>query len=293
MSDKNTVDDIFKTDLEQISDEVEDLSISFDEHNINTMSEDSDDSESGENYNKQVQYTNFNFNEKAIKDAIQQAFKTNISDKCNTIKRIHKSIEFYYNSLNLCLGKQGSGKTTFLMKQLIKLDTLPEQGRYEFVIYVTNGGGKDETFDALSKLVKNLPIHLVEFTEIIPKLEEYFATRNEEEQKHIFVVLEDATFLLLKENSEWCTWMTKLRHLRMTVWVNIHVWKSINTQIKTQVTCSFIFKGYSKENIQRIYSQSSIGNYSSQNFYALYQAINKHQCLKVDNFKGEASICHL
>lgn len=298
MEDKNTTsieisDKILNDEIDEVSELESDEDIKFDSDKELKMSEDESSEDVSEEENKKTQYVNFNFNEQAIKDAIQLAFKQNISDKCNTIKKIHKNIEFYYNSLNLCLGKQGSGKTTFLMKQLIKLDTLPDQGRYEFVIYVTNGGGKDETFDALSHLVKNLPIHSVDFTEIIPKLEEYFSTRNEENQKHIFVVLEDATFLMLKENTAWSSWMTKLRHLRMTVWVNLHVWKSINTQIKSQVTCSFIFKGYSKENVQRIYSQSSIGNYSSQNFYALYQAINKHQCLKVDNFKGEASICQL
>ena len=237
-------------------------------------------------------YKGFKFNTQAIDLAIAQQFKKIDHNVHNKISLIHKSINFYYNSLNLCLGKQGSGKTTFLMKELIKLSALPDHGRYEAIVYVTNGAGRDETFNALVKLINGIPVYNVEFNEIIGMLETFFSNRDESDPKHIFVILEDATFLLLKDgqNNTWGTWMTKLRHLRMTVWINIHVWKSISTSIKTQVTSSFVFRGYNKENVNRIYYQSSIGNVSSQNFYALYQTLRKRQCLKVDNFLGEAYI---
>ena len=38
----------------------------------------------------------------------------------NKIQEVHHQIFFYYNSLNIILGKQGTGKTTFIMKELIK-----------------------------------------------------------------------------------------------------------------------------------------------------------------------------
>lgn len=236
-------------------------------------------------------YKDFKFNFDAIDKAIKLQFGKIDKNIHNKISPIHKNINFYYNSLNLCLGKQGSGKTTLLMKELIKLDTLPDQGNYDKIIYVTNGGGSDETFNKLSVLLTHIPIYNVDFTEVVTLLEQYFDSRPYDDTHHIFVILEDATFLLLKEtNNTWGQWITKLRHLRMTVWINIHVWKSINTAIKTQVTCSFIFKGYNKENVSRIYSQSSIANLSSQNFFALYQTLQRRQCLKVDNFQGVASI---
>lgn len=236
------------------------------------------------------EYANFKFNNSIIDRAIRKQFKKCISDKHNRIAPIHKDINFYYNSLNVCLGPQGCGKTTFLMKELIKLDTLPDQGHYERIVYVTNGGGRDETFNSLYPLISHLPLYCMEFNEVIPKLDAYFKKRDDSKQQHIFVILEDATFLLLKDTSTWSTWMTKLRHLRMTVWVNLHVWKSISTSIKTQITTSFIFQGYNKENLVRIFHQSSIHNVSAQTFYALYDSLGKGQCIKLDNHNGIATL---
>ena len=39
----------------------------------------------------------------------------------NKIELIHPQINFYYNSFNLCIGKQGCGKTTLIIKELYKL----------------------------------------------------------------------------------------------------------------------------------------------------------------------------
>lgn len=236
------------------------------------------------------EYVNFKFNNNIIDRAIRKQFKKCISDKHNKISPIHKDINFYYNSLNVCLGPQGCGKTTLLMKELIKLDTLPDQGHYDRIVYVTNGGGRDETFNSLYPLITHLPLYCIEFNEVIPKLDQYFKSRDEENQKHIFVILEDATFLLLKDTSTWSTWMTKLRHLRMTVWVNLHIWKAISTSIKSQITTSFIFSGYNRENLVRIFHQSSIHNISSQTFYALYASLRKGQCIKLDNHNGIATL---
>lgn len=234
-------------------------------------------------------YKDFRFNYDAIDAAVNKELNGINWEIHNKIEPIHPSINFYYNSLNLCLGKQGCGKTTFLMKELIKLDTLPDQGHYKQIIYVSNGGGVDQTFVALAKLIRHIPIYSVDYTEVIPMLQEFFNTR-ETEDDHIFVILEDATFLLLKESSVWAKWVTTLRHKRMTMWVNLHVWKAINPSIKTQTTTAFIFRGYNKENLNRIYYQSSISNLNSMNFYAIYQTLLPRQCLKVDNFLGEARV---
>lgn len=57
------------------------------------------------------EYKGFAFNEVAINDAIQNKFdEIRELGMKNTICRIHPRINFYYNSLNICLGKQGSGK---------------------------------------------------------------------------------------------------------------------------------------------------------------------------------------
>lgn len=236
-------------------------------------------------------YPGFQFNSMAIKKAMEEQFsaikKTGVQNK---IVKIHRDIAFYYNSLNICLGKQGSGKTTLLFRELIKLDNLPDQGNYCAIIYVTNGNNDDETFTHLMPLIKNIPVKLVSFEDILPMLEQYFATRDPDDKKHLFVILEDATFLLVKDNSQWCTMMTQLRHYRMTIWLNLHVWRSITNQIKSQVTCAFVAPGYSIQQMQIIYRQSSITNLTSPQFVMFYQSLRKsqHEWLYIDNIDGSA-----
>ena len=51
------------------------------------------------------------------------------------IEEIHPQIDFYYNSFNICLGKQGSGKTALCLKELIKLSKIPNH-LYNLILYV-------------------------------------------------------------------------------------------------------------------------------------------------------------
>lgn len=234
-------------------------------------------------------YKGFAFNEIAINDAIQNKFdEIRELGMKNTICRIHPRINFYYNSLNICLGKQGSGKTTLLFRELIKLDTLPDQGKYSIIVYVTNGEVQDETFKSLSPLITHIPIRTCQFDCVLEQLQGFFDNRPPGNQNHVFVILEDATFLLMKDNSQWCSWLTRLRHLRMTVWINLHVWRSITTQIKTQVTSVFVAPGFNRQQMQTIYRQNAIANLDSRSFVAVYMTLHQREWLLIDNVKALA-----
>ena len=76
-------------------------------------------------------------NEEAIDSAIGEILSSfNKDDNIhNTISPIHPQLNFYYNSFNVCVGKQGVGKTTFLMKELIKLSQIPDT-QYNQIIYI-------------------------------------------------------------------------------------------------------------------------------------------------------------
>lgn len=235
------------------------------------------------------EYKGFAFNEVAINDAIQNKFdEIRELGMKNTICRIHPRINFYYNSLNICLGKQGSGKTTLLFRELIKLDTLPDQGKYSLIVYVTNGEVQDETFKSLMPLVTHIPIRMCQFDCVLEQLQAYFNSRDTDSQDHVFLILEDATFLLMKDNSQWCSWLTRLRHLRMTVWINLHVWRSITTQIKTQVTSVFVAPGFNRQQMQTIYRQNAIANLDSRSFVAVYMTLHQREWLLIDNVKALA-----
>lgn len=209
----------------------------------------------------------------------------------NRITKIHKNINFCYNSLNVCLGRQGSGKTTLLFTELLKLDSLPDQGNYEGIIYVTADDNQDETFLTLVSCVKHIAVKHARFDQVLDLLQQYFQMRDPKSNKHIFMVLEDATFKLVKDNSQWCNWLTQLRHFRMTVWINLHVWKAITNQIRTQITTLFVAPGYSRQQMQIIYRQCPIANYDSNHFIMVYNSCDprKHEWIKIDCRSGMVS----
>lgn len=204
----------------------------------------------------------------------------------NQITDIHPQIHFKYNSLNICLGKQGSGKTTFMLTELIKLSSL-KQCVYDRIVYITNGEVDDITFKTLKTLIQ-IPIYGLNFNDATRELSSYFTNRKDN-QHHIFIIVEDASFLLLKDNPIWVDWVCKLRHLRCTIWINLHVWRSISTMIKTQITTLFIFKGYSKEQLQQMYRQSS-SNTDFKTMFCWYSLLEKREVLKISNIDGKISI---
>ena len=71
------------------------------------------------------------------------------------IRNIHSEISFKLNSFNICIGKQSTGKTTSVIKELIKLSLL-EIPDFHLIIYVSNNDS-DITFNKLKDYVK-IPI---------------------------------------------------------------------------------------------------------------------------------------
>ena len=66
---------------------------------------------------------------------------------------IHGDLLFRRNSINLFIGRRGSGKTFNVMRELIKLSGLPNCGGYNSFIYVTDKTN-DNTVNELIKLIK-------------------------------------------------------------------------------------------------------------------------------------------
>lgn len=230
----------------------------------------------------------FTFNEEKIRSTVNSLFQQAKQDPFvhNTIESIHPQIHFKYNSLNICLGKQGVGKTTFMLTELIKLSELPDCV-YDKIVYITNGDTNDLTFQTLKTLVK-LPILGLDFNEATRELSNFFSNRDDKVH-HTFVIIEDASFLLMKDNPIWVDWVCKLRHLRMTLWINLHVWRSISTMIKTQITTLFIFKGYSKEQLQHMYRQSCVDADFKAVMY-MYMLLQDHEVLKLSNIEGKMNL---
>ena len=93
----------------------------------------------------------------SINDYVEDILTTELnSDTSNKlINKIDNDINFKYNSFNICIGKQSTGKTTSVLKELIKL-SLKNINTYHLVIYVSNNNS-DDTFNKLYNYI-NIPI---------------------------------------------------------------------------------------------------------------------------------------
>lgn len=248
--------------------------------------------------NINININNFRFDEKKIDECICNCFSKMENDPNvhNKIEQIHPQIAFKYNSLNVCVGKQGTGKTTFMLRELIKLSNLPNQP-YDKIIYITNNENIDEgldkmntmdqTFVTLKQYITNIPIYGLSFEKATGDLQNFFQNRTDT-IKHTFIIIEDASFLLLKDNPVWGSWVTKLRHYRMTIWMNLHIWRALNTQIRSQISCVFVFPGYSKEQLQLINRQTSPG-VEWKVMYYLYTTLPDYMILKIDNIDSRVT----
>ncbi|BFU26093.1 hypothetical protein EHI2019_000507000 [Entamoeba histolytica] len=154
-----------------------------------------------------------------------------------------------------------------------------------FFYYNTQNAGEDETFKQLKDLIKT-PIYGMNYEKFMPALVQYYKQARE---KHLLIILEDATFEMMKADKTWGEIITRLRHLKTTIIVNMHIWKSLNASFKTQVATIIIFKGYSKENFSYIFRQTA-ANSSGTVAYYLYLGMDKKQVLKIDNLTGDVNV---
>lgn len=225
-----------------------------------------------------------NDNEKIKK--LKTEFKTYLkstAQKEQLISVINNELDFYYNSLNICLGKPGTGKTTLLLKQLMLLNNIAHN--YGLIIYLSNTD--DIFFMKTVKMFNKIPIVHKSFEEGTECLEEYLD--NEKREFHIFVIVEDATGLLEGRNHLWEQWLIKLRHLKMTVWINLHDWVGISPKIREQVTCVYVCKGYGKQKLSIVYRQLNVP-YENKVLYGIYSQLKDFQYLKIDNIKTKVKI---
>ena len=204
----------------------------------------------------------------------------------NRIELIHSQIVFYYNSLNVAVGPQGSGKTAFLMKQLMMLSRV-QNHLYEAIIYVSMGDS-DCTFETLRSHI-SIPIYMCNYDDFYQKFDEYVKARDPLSTLHTFIIFEDASFIFQKDSCVWNQIICRLRHLRVTMWLNVHIWKSINTSFRSQIACLFVFKGFSRMQMSNMYRQSSIQE-DFAFFYGFYGHLNHHQVLKIDNINSKLTL---
>jgi energy-coupling factor transporter ATP-binding protein EcfA2 len=85
---------------------------------------------------------------------------------------IGKNLTFKYNSVNLLIGQRGSGKTHFVMRELIKLLHYPE-ANYTLFIYSSNKIIDDQTVEKFKPMFDNtfIEIRFVNHTDLVDEID--------------------------------------------------------------------------------------------------------------------------
>ena len=114
-----------------------------------------------------------------LKNTLQELEKINsnlnLIDELQT--EIHPEVFFRRNSVNLLIGKKGSGKTYNVFRELIKLRYIPkEQHRYTKLIYVSDKA-YDPTYDRLKHLIP-LTVEKVSYANAVEKIKEIAEAKN-------------------------------------------------------------------------------------------------------------------
>ena len=105
--------------------------------------------------------------ENTLKELDEVNKNINLTDELQT--QIHSEVFFRRNSVNLLIGKKGSGKTYNVFRELIKLRYVPNH-RYSKLLYITDKA-YDPTFDRLKHLIP-LNVEKVPYSNAVEKIRE-------------------------------------------------------------------------------------------------------------------------
>jgi len=113
----------------------------------------------------------------------------------NQIVPIVDEIAFYYNSINVLIGKQGTGKTFFAFRELLKINKLnrlyqngdiqlrglaerqlsqaqrAESLIFHQIIYVTDNGTSDTTYQNIGTMIDLIPLSICPYKDVVSQLE--------------------------------------------------------------------------------------------------------------------------
>ena len=230
-----------------------------------------------------------------IDDYIDQVVSNELNNGLTKhISKINDNVYFKYNSFNICVGPQGSSKTTSVLNELMKLCMGDHD--YHLIIYVTNNDS-DDTFNCLLKYI-NIPCVKTDYKNIDHEFESFIKLKDDynamvdgrmeqdpnilpalyindfsKRRLHTFILFDDASFIFdQKTKSKFKTYLTQLRHFNTTVFACIHIWNSLDIKLKTQLSSVYLFKGFSRERLQFIFRQLPI-DMSFEEFYDIYQRL--------------------
>jgi len=223
----------------------------------------------------------------------------------------------YYNSINIAVGRQRSGKTYSIIKEIIRISHTCLNTH--LLVYVNKTGGEtDKTFENFKKLITTPIVYvshenLEEFLKTLFKWKslynEVFTEKLEEkivdsqrdqlfEHLHIkdfkssflhtLILLDDVsqTKMLKKDGTFIQEMLTQCAHINCSFFLAIHYWNALSPKLKTQASTVIVFGGYSKQQLRYIFSQTNT-EVNINELWNEYRHFNQHERMLVDTRNNE------
>ena len=232
-------------------------------------------------------------------------------DNANDVQnKIHPEIDFAYSSINLMIGRRGSGKTYNVFKQLVALSKIPND--FHLFVYITNNPN-DKTYIKFKDLLE-IPTVIVNYNdseEYLLKLRKYKQAYDEmilngikpedlepdcfEEFKevlkiedfekpriHTLVLYDDALNVFKRKDKAEYKMIFDNRHTKMTYFFCIQDPLGISTDLKAQLDSCWLFGGFPRNKFTCFTNQIALP-LDKEIIWDTYRGIDKH-CAILFNF---------
>ena len=228
----------------------------------------------------------------------------------------------YTNSISVAVGKQRSGKTRKIIKEIIKISKMHHETH--MLLYVNkNGTESDKTFESFKDLIK-CPIvycsqeecedklaELVEYKGLYSKIMSMGTDQGEDPMEvetmmdvlqiedysrpylHTLVLLDDIANspLLTKPTTYLNSLMTQCAHINMSFFLAVQYWIGLPTPIKSQVSVIYLFGGFSKQQVRYMLQQITLEDPFNV-IWTKYCQLKNRDFMTVDVIGGEYHITY-
>ena len=177
---------------------------------------------------------------------------------------IHPDIMIRYNSVNVLIGKRGSGKTYWLSKELLKIAYNPNN-RFTQVYYISDKT-RDETFEYVQQHIKNIEIVWVKTDNALKVIEalthakakfneegdeglmcrKALNAENSDEVPHTLIVFDDCIGLFSKQ-TKLSKRLYENRQSHITYILALQDVQGLSPSMKSNIDALVLFGSYSRQ----------------------------------------------
>jgi hypothetical protein len=218
--------------------------------------------------------------------------------------KIAPNIFFRYNSVNVVIGQRGSGKTHFVLREILKLLQFPEANYSEF-LYSTSKISKDYTVQKFAELFAGSPLQIETISHdetytIIRRIseakEKYNYYRNnptaavkspkyldtllklnvvdtEMPTPHTIIFIDDCIDLLTKRGDLFKE-LFQNRQAKITYFLGLQDVQGIPSSMKSNIDSLVLFGGFSKQKFTVLFYQIPMDD-DREKVYEIYRTLHK------------------